>query len=399
MDFFRARFFWQESQGVKKYHLVNWPDICNPKAQGGLGVLDLDVMNISLLTKWLWKLESENGIWQDLIQRKYLHNSPLCLAKAKQGSSQFWRNLMAIKDEYCSLRSKCIGNGGSTSFWSDTWLGREPLAVMFPRLFDLCFDKKITVREALLSGLSCLRFRRTLMGETASQFDKILESCNLITLSDEQDDVRWKLGGKNFSVRSLYQYKKMAAVSFPQSFLWKLKIPHRIKIFIWLTLRDSILTKVNLKKRGWKGIDSCPFCGVSETSQHLFFDCPLARYVWRVVQCALGLDNYPDSVSMMFGAWGNNFQGDQKAVIFLGCAAFLWSIWNIRNKACFHGKLPHDPIECIFSLCHWIDQWKVLQKKKVQEVAEQGSLLLRRVASEAFNRACGWAPVTRMLKN
>jgi hypothetical protein len=46
----------------KKYHLVNWQIVCIPKDQGGLGVLDLEKMNIALLAKWLWKLFNEHGI-------------------------------------------------------------------------------------------------------------------------------------------------------------------------------------------------------------------------------------------------------------------------------------------------------------------------------------------------
>lgn len=53
MDFFRRRLLWQEDQGIRKYHLVQWPVICTPRDQEGLGVLDLDLMNKALLGKWI----------------------------------------------------------------------------------------------------------------------------------------------------------------------------------------------------------------------------------------------------------------------------------------------------------------------------------------------------------
>ena len=31
MDYFRKRFLWQEDQGIRKYHLVNWPLVCSPR--------------------------------------------------------------------------------------------------------------------------------------------------------------------------------------------------------------------------------------------------------------------------------------------------------------------------------------------------------------------------------
>jgi hypothetical protein len=37
--------FLQEDDDNKKYHLVSWEKICQPKEQGGLGVVDLAVMN------------------------------------------------------------------------------------------------------------------------------------------------------------------------------------------------------------------------------------------------------------------------------------------------------------------------------------------------------------------
>ena len=54
IDSLRRKFLWQGYGSQKrKYALLNWPTLCIPKRQGGLGILNLDHMNIALLTKWL----------------------------------------------------------------------------------------------------------------------------------------------------------------------------------------------------------------------------------------------------------------------------------------------------------------------------------------------------------
>lgn len=52
----RRRFFWEGGSLKKKYHMVRWNKICRSKNKGSLGVIDLRKQNISLLTKWWWKL-------------------------------------------------------------------------------------------------------------------------------------------------------------------------------------------------------------------------------------------------------------------------------------------------------------------------------------------------------
>jgi hypothetical protein len=41
------------------HRLVRWDIICQPKDQGGLGILNIDVQNRCLLSKWLFKLINE----------------------------------------------------------------------------------------------------------------------------------------------------------------------------------------------------------------------------------------------------------------------------------------------------------------------------------------------------
>jgi zinc-binding in reverse transcriptase len=41
--------------------------------------------------------------------------------------------------------------------------------------------------------------------------------------------------------------------------IWNLKIPLKVKIFIWLALQGKMLTKDVLLCRGWSGSASCVF--------------------------------------------------------------------------------------------------------------------------------------------
>lgn len=92
-----------------------------------------------------------------------------------------------------------------------------------------------------------------------------------ISLSDNPDCPVWKLGknGK-FSVKSIYDSLCNQHESINNSFIWKAKVPLKIKIFMWLLENNNILTKDNLIRRNWKGDKFCAFCNEEETIDHLF---------------------------------------------------------------------------------------------------------------------------------
>ena len=58
LDSIRSRFYWQGTGKKRKYHMVKWEALSRPKEFGGLGFLDVRVMNICLLAKWIAKLET-----------------------------------------------------------------------------------------------------------------------------------------------------------------------------------------------------------------------------------------------------------------------------------------------------------------------------------------------------
>jgi hypothetical protein len=66
-------FLWGGVNGRKKLSWVKWKVVCKDKKKGGLGVRDLDLMNVSLLSKWRWRLLNRNEVplWKEVLVAKY----------------------------------------------------------------------------------------------------------------------------------------------------------------------------------------------------------------------------------------------------------------------------------------------------------------------------------------
>jgi hypothetical protein len=127
LDYYRSRFFWQGDTEKKKYRLAKWSIVCCPKDQGGLGIHDLSIKNSALLGKWLFKLLTEDGTLQTILERKYIGQKALSQVLWKSGDSHFWAGLMATKKFFFSLGTFFINDGFEIMFWEDRWLGATSL--------------------------------------------------------------------------------------------------------------------------------------------------------------------------------------------------------------------------------------------------------------------------------
>jgi hypothetical protein len=128
LDTIRSRFFWQGGSSKMKYRLARWHVVCQPKVLGGLGVSNLAVKNICLLSKWLYKLLNEDGMWQQLLKNKYLGDKSLTQISRRPGDSHFWSGLMAIKDQFLRWGHFQVRDGQATRFWKDKWLTSRSLS-------------------------------------------------------------------------------------------------------------------------------------------------------------------------------------------------------------------------------------------------------------------------------
>ncbi|GKB41077.1 hypothetical protein Tco_0886019 [Tanacetum coccineum] len=95
---------------------VAWEDICLPKWEGGLGLRNLDIFNIALLTTHIWNIVSnKESLWVRWIHTYKLKGRSLWDIPLQSNLSWGWLKLLQIRDLVRPFIWIKIGNGVNTS--------------------------------------------------------------------------------------------------------------------------------------------------------------------------------------------------------------------------------------------------------------------------------------------
>jgi hypothetical protein len=303
---------------------------------------------------------------------------------------------MRVKQDFFSRGVFKVGNGLATRFWEDTWLGDVPLAQQYPSLYNIVQHKNVMVSTVLNQTPINVCFRRGLNDHKWIEWLDLCQKLITVTLTPEPDKFIWNLNESGlFTVKSMYLDLMNGHTRFLRKYLWKMKIPLKIKIFMWFLHNKVLLTKDNLAKRNWSGCLKCCFCDSNETIDHLFLNCPFAKIVWRMVYFAFNIPA-PTSINNMFGNWLNGVSKCDKARIRIGIAALCWSIWTSRNDMVFNKQKSTNFLQVIRRAAHWIHLWAFLLPEEQREHMASGCNRLLMVAQDCFFRATGWRYISRL---
>jgi hypothetical protein len=302
-----------------------------------MGIKNLKKMNVSLLCKWWWALEKEEGLWQDLVKLKYVKNLPTCAIHNRLSDSTIWSDLLKVRHIYLKDGEIKIKNAKYISFWLDSWLENSPLCQVYPILYDLTLNKNCSVAEVKEKGW-VVQFRIRLQGLLRDQWYEMAAKLNRVSLCAKPDTVSWKWTvNRDFLVKSVYEHLTKDDSGSSYKRIWKAKIPAKIKTFMWLIEQGAILTKDNMLRRNWHEDPSCYFCKLPESMDHLFFECPVAKVIWGTVAICLAQDNRPNSYRQFWQWIPKALPSGEKFHMF-GVSAICWAIWKCRNKVCFEKK-------------------------------------------------------------
>ena len=340
------------------------------------------------MCKWWWKLERNEGLWQEIVRKKYVKNGCLHSLKKKSTNSPVWNQLLSIKEIYIAGRKMLVGQGDSTSFWKDSWICDTPLKDKFPQLFEICYETEVSVAWMARQHWR-MSFRRWLNEDRQTQLIKIRDLLASFAVNSEKDSPRWRWENTGlFSVKSNYKNLCSNEYGTHYNLIWKAKLPLKIKIWLWLIEHNAILTKDNLAKKNWTGNMQCTFCNNPESIDHLFFECVTAKYTWSLVAFVLGASHRPTSFGQ-FWQWILGLLPHRNQFHMVGLAAICWAIWTSRNKSCFEQKIINSPTEILCSASFFLKYWAGLQMGQNKDELELGAAALLKTALHFHAQAHG----------
>jgi hypothetical protein len=120
-------------------------------------------------------------------------------------------------------------------------------------------------------------------------------------LGEDEDKPVWNLNEKKiFTMKSVFKKLTKNWRNRNFKYLWKEKIPSKIKIWLWLIWHNAIASKDNMTKIGLIGDTKCTFCDEEENIHHNLFLCMVVKYMWSVVSLLVGAHTRPGYFTQYF---------------------------------------------------------------------------------------------------
>ncbi|GKC93787.1 RNA-directed DNA polymerase, eukaryota [Tanacetum coccineum] len=249
-------------------------------------------LNRGLLFKWIWRfLSRDQSLWAQVIHALHGSNTSTLSASYSSLWSSIIKECNALKSQGLDLISHCkirVGNGMSTSFWHDQWLGDSCLRLSYPRLFALENNKVCSVAAKMSAPFVSSLRRDVRGGEESAQLSRISDLLDTVVLSNMGDRRFWDLNGDGCfrvkDVRRLLDDMLLPKSDVPSR--WVKQIPIKVNVLAWKISMDRLPTRVNLHRRGVQVSPiSCPICCEAlENLDHLLFCCDLAKDIARFNQ-------------------------------------------------------------------------------------------------------------------
>lgn len=204
-----------------------------------------------------------------------------------------------------------------------------------------------------------------------------------VQLTDCADGPVWILDSSGlYATKSFYTHINWGGVATPiwEKF-WKIKVPHRFLVFVWLVIHNKILTRDNLSKRQVVEDISCLFCSEAETVNHLLCECIVADVTWQTIAEVFCFTT-PKHISDLPRLWDCD---NKKSIIGISVVATIWCLWTTRNDICFQGATWKDTRIILGKISRLLHHWLILcsegqlqvMKRRLQLLDKRRGELLR----------------------
>ena len=140
--------------------------------------------------------------------------------------------------------------------------------------------------------------------------------------------------------------------------LWKLKLPNKIKIFMWRACHNILPTSENLVRRRVIDDSTCELCQREmESVLHVLWECNVAMHVWtgsskRIHKCGGSHNSFMQLLEMLF------YRLPVEEVEMFVVQA--WLLWTQRNKV-KTGGIIQDPTQLVKQASVFLEEYRASQ--------------------------------------
>ncbi|CAL1378202.1 unnamed protein product [Linum trigynum] len=291
---FVARFLCGVEDGHSRIRWISWRKMCRSKHEGGMGFCMFEHFNQALLAKIGWRILNEpQSLFAQVYKGKYFPTGTYLTSTARYCPSWGWQSIMYDLQLLMKGLRWQIGSRESVSALNESWV---PALHQDPRLITLkCFLKVGTLKcwiwcAVVGGGWSNDKLAQWFHPDTCH----VIKAIPLPRLVMEDKQIWHATYDEVFTITSSYhlvvqidkqqgRWSPMVSWMDRQSLiqLWDSSIPPKLKVFLWQPLHRFLPTTEALIEKDVPVHPRWPVCWAkSETMEHLFLECPVARALW-----------------------------------------------------------------------------------------------------------------------
>lgn len=148
----------------------------------------------------------------------------------------------------------------------------------------------------------------------------------MVLVGSVNGDYSVKLGYRCFMDARFSQYNFQSPVHWKH--LWKLKIPSKIRFFLWRALSNCLPMRTALAAKNIDVPSLCPVCNLEpESIFHILIACAKAQSIWALSE----VGDLSASVSNLVDWWAVVCALNGGMFAKFG-AMIVWAIWSSRNN-------------------------------------------------------------------
>ena len=210
-------------------------------------------------------------------------------AKLGYRPSYVWRSLLAARDVILEGTQWRVGDGTKIEVSSLRWLSHKPVFMG---------EEMLSAKVSEFIDTNTWQWNRLKVCETFAPRTRKEILAIPLNRSCSRDCLIWKENRRHeFTVKSTYQvalclnqqveaeHSKAQEDRKWWKKIWALKVPPKVKTFLWRACSNILPTRDNLFRRKIQIDPICELCSQTrETCDHLLWECPFARNVWAMMK-------------------------------------------------------------------------------------------------------------------